>query len=98
MYNSQNLSKALHIPREELAVPYSACSHHLEGFTFGRDSNAPTDQIDQYIELAEYLRDKGFDMDDPTVETLQTWLLDFRVEFDWDDPKAMAFYEECNNN
>ena len=84
--------------RGELAEPYSVCSHHLEGLTFGRERQVPTDQIDYYIELAECLRDKSFDVDDPAVETLQTWLLDFRVEFDWDDPKALADYEECNNN
>ena len=84
--------------REELAEPYGACSEHLEGLTFGRGREDATEMVDQYMELAECLREMGFDldMDDPTVETLKTWLTDFRVEFDWDDPEAMEAYEECN--
>jgi len=31
--------------------------------------------------------------DDPTAETLDQWGMDFRVEYDWDDPKAMAAYQ-----
>ena len=82
--------------RAELAAPYKACSHHIEGLTFGQERQDPSEQIDQYIELVACLRDKGYDVDDPTAETLQTWLSDFRVEYDWDDPEAMADYEECN--
>jgi hypothetical protein len=44
------------------------------------------------------LRDQGYDLEDPTAETLDQWLVDFRVEFDWDDPDAKAAYEECSSS
>lgn len=85
------------ITREELAAPYEACSHHLEGLTFGRGREDVSEQVDTFVALATCLRDKGYDVDDPTAETLDQWGADFRVEFDWDDPKAMAAYEECSS-
>jgi len=85
------------ITREELEAPYEACSHHLEGLTFGRGREDVSEQVDTFVALATCLRNKGYDVDDPTAETLDQWGADFRVEFDWDDPKAMAAYEECSS-
>ena len=84
------------VTREELAEPYAACSHHLEGLTFGRERRDVSAQVDKFVKLATCLREKGYDMDDPTAGTLQVWLTDFRVEFDWDDPEAVEVYEECS--
>ena len=83
--------------REELAAPYEACSEHLEGLTFGREREDVSEQVDLFVALAECLHKKGYDMDDPTAETLKTWQADFRMEFDWDDPEAMEAYEECSS-
>ena len=47
--------------------------------------------------LAKAFRDKGYDVDDPTAETLGQWGADFRVEFDWDDPAAKEAYQECSS-
>ncbi len=91
------LAEGVAMTREQLEQAYEACSEHLEGITFGRERGDLTEQIDQFLALATCLRDKGYDMDDPTAETLQIWLADFRVEFDWDDPEAMEAYEECNS-
>jgi hypothetical protein len=85
------------VTRAELAEPYAACSHYLEGLTFGRQRNDVSQQVDKYVALAACLRDKGHDVDDPTAETLMTRLTDFRVEFDWDDPSAMEAYQECSS-
>jgi hypothetical protein len=82
--------------REELAAPYRASSHHLEGLTFGQERENLSEQLVHFVELAACLRDGGYEVDDPTTETPQTWLIKFRVEYDWDDPEAMADYEECN--
>ena len=84
---------------EGLAAPYEVCTHHLEGLTFGRAREDLGERVDEFLALAECLREKDidFDMNDPTAETLKTWLTDFRVEFDWDDPEAMAAYEECTS-
>jgi hypothetical protein len=84
------------VTREELAAPYEACFHHIEGLTFGRERGDLSEQVDQFVVLATCLRGKGYDVDDPTAETLDQWGTDFRVEFDWDDPDAMAAYETCS--
>ncbi len=91
------LVEGLTLSREELAVPYEACSKHLEGLTLGRKRQDASKQLDQFVALASCLNDKGYDMDEPTAASLDTWLLDFRVEFDWDDQAAVADYEECNS-
>ena len=91
------LVEGVTLTREELAEPYAACSHHLEGLSFGRERQDVTELVDQMVELAACLREKGYDVDDPTVETLGQWRMDFRVEFPWDDPAAKEAYEECNS-
>jgi hypothetical protein len=83
--------------RAELAEPYEACAHHLEGLTFGREREDMTERVDQFVALATCLREKGYDVDDPTAETIDQWGVDFRAEFDWDDPDAKAAYEECSS-
>jgi len=85
------------LTREELAAPYAACSHHIEGLTFGREHGDMSARIDQMVKLAICLNEKGYDVDEPTPETINQWGADFRVEFDWDDPDAMADYEECSS-
>jgi len=83
--------------REELGAAYEVCGHHLEGLTLGRERRDVSGQVDWFVALATCLRDKGYDVDDPTAETLQVWLGDFRATFDWDDPEAKAAYEECSS-
>jgi hypothetical protein len=83
--------------REEIAVPYEVCSEHLVGLTLGRERGDISEKIDEYVALAECLNEKGYEVDVPTAETLKTWLTDFRVEFDWDDPEAKEAYEECSS-
>jgi hypothetical protein len=86
------------VTRKELAKPYGACAHHLEGLSFGKERKEITELVDQMVELADCLRDKGYDVDDPTAETMKQWQVDFRVEFPWDDPEAKKAYEECSNS
>jgi hypothetical protein len=85
------------VTRAELAEPYAACFHHIEGFTFGRERADLSERVDQFVALATCLREVGYDVDDPTAETIEQWGADFRVEFDWDDPEAMQAYEECSS-
>jgi len=85
------------LTRKELAGPYQACAHHLEGLSFGRERRDVSEQVDQFVKLATCLREKGYDVDDPTAETIKIWLVDFRVEFPWDDPVTKEAYDECNS-
>ena len=57
-----------------------------------------SEQVDKLVELATCSREKGYDVEDPTAETLDQWGKDFRVAFDWDDPEAQAAYEECSDS
>lgn len=83
--------------RDELAEPYQACAHHLEGLSFGRQRTDVSAQVDQFVKIATCLRAKGYDVDDPTAETFGQWAADFRATFDWDDQDAMKAYEECSS-
>jgi len=74
---------------------WDACAEHLEGVTFAGSRGDKTAAVDEFVELASCLRESGFDVDDPTVETLEIWLEAFRAEFDFDDADAHAAYEAC---
>jgi hypothetical protein len=89
------LAEGVQISREEFGEAMAVCDKLLEGLTVGRERQDVTEVLDQRVALATCLREKGYDVDDPTAETLDQWGKDFRVEFDWDDPEAQAAYEEC---
>ena len=91
------LAEGVEVSREELGVAYDACAEHIEGLTLGREREDVSERVDELVALTTCLRDTGYDVDDPTAETLDQWGADFRVEFDWDDPEAMAAYEECSS-
>jgi hypothetical protein len=91
------LVEGVAVSREELGAAYEVCGKHLEGLTLGRERQDVSERVDELVALATCLRDKGYDVDDPTAETLDQWGADFRVEFDWDDPKAKAAYEACSS-
>jgi hypothetical protein len=91
------LAEGVQVTREEQGAAMEMCGKHLEGLTLGRRRVDMSDRIDEFVALATCLREKGYDVDDPTAETFEQWGVDFRVEFNWDDPKAKAAYEECNS-
>lgn len=83
---------------EDFGAAWESCEEHLEGFTFGKeraDVSAQVDRLDQFLALATCLRDKDYNVDDPTAETLDQWMGDFKEVFNWKDPAATADYEEC---
>ena len=81
--------------KKEWGPKWEACSAHLEGFTAERKRVDMSEQVDRFLALATCLREKGYDVDDPTAETLAQWQGDFKMEFDWKDPAAEADFEEC---
>jgi hypothetical protein len=91
------LAEGAQVSREEFEEAMEVCSKHLEGMTRGRERQDMSEQVDRLVDLATCLREKGYDVEDPTAETLEQWGKDFRVEFDWDDPEAVAAYEECSD-
>jgi len=84
--------------RKELAGPYVVCSHHIEGLSLGRKRGDITERVDKFVAIAICLNEKGYDVDEPTTETIGQWLIDFRTGFDWDDTDAQVAYEDCSNN
>jgi hypothetical protein len=91
------LAEGAQVSQEQFEAAMEVCGVHLEGLTMGRERQDRSKELDQRLALATCLREKGYDVDDPTAETLDQWGIDFRVEFDWDDPEAMAAYEECSS-
>jgi len=85
------------LTRAEWAAPFEVCGHHIEGISFGRERIDMSERVDQMVELATCLRGKGYDVDDPTIETIEQWRVDFRLGFNWDDPDAMEAYENCSS-
>jgi hypothetical protein len=85
---------------KQAAQAWEACEHHLDGFTGWEkkesDASEQAEQIDQYIALATCLREKNYDLDDPTAGTLDAWMGDFKKTLNWDDPAAVADYNECS--
>jgi hypothetical protein len=89
--------EGVELTREEWAAPYEVCGHYIEGTSFGREREDTSARGDQFVKIANCLSEKGYDVDEPTAETIDQWGIDFRVEFDWDDPEAMEAYEECSS-
>lgn len=83
--------------REEWATPYAVCGQHIEGISFGKESEDMNEQLDQMFALATCLNEKGYSVDEPTTGTIEQWLIDFRTGFGWDDPDAATAYEECSS-
>ena len=82
--------------KETMGQAWEACEHHLEGFTWEKKRVDVSELVDQYVALATCLREKNYDVDDPTAETLDSWMGDFKKSINWDDPDAVADYQECS--
>jgi hypothetical protein len=92
------LAEGVDLKGEGFGEAWEACEEHLEGFTFGKKDIDVSEQVDQFLALATCLRDKGYDVDEPTAETLDQWGEDFKKTINWDDPAAVADYEECSGD
>jgi hypothetical protein len=76
--------------KEALGAAWEACAEHLEGFTFEKERVDVSELVDQYVALATCMREKGYDVDDPTAETLEQWGEDFKYAINWDDPARLS--------
>jgi hypothetical protein len=75
---------------------WEACEHHLEGFTSEQERKDMSEVVDQYVAFATCMRERGYDVDDPTAETLEQWQADLKNAINWDDAAAVADHEECS--
>jgi hypothetical protein len=83
------------LSKEEWMAAYEVCGEIIENITFEKKEVDRSEQVDQYLALATCMRDEGFDVEDPTAETLDIWMGDFKTTIDWDDPDAEAAFETC---
>ena len=91
------LAEGEKITREEWGEAYAVCGHLIEDLSFEREANTNLERFEQFLRIATCLNENGYDVGEPTAEKIQIWLTDFRVEFDWDDPEAVADYKECSS-
>jgi hypothetical protein len=89
------LVEGSNVSKEEWIVAFEVCGEIIENITFEKEEDDRSEQVDQYLALASCLRDEGFDVDDPTAETLDIWMTDFKTMFDLDDLDAQAAFETC---
>jgi hypothetical protein len=92
------LAEGFEASKEKWFAADKVCGKLLEGITFGKERVDTSDTVDQYVELAACLREAGLDVDEPTAETLDVWLTDFKTVFNWDDPQAVQAYEACTGS
>ena len=92
------LAEGVEWDEETMGFAWEACAEHLEGFTFEEKRVDASEQVDQFVALAACLRDKGYDVDDPTAEMLEQWMGDFKMSINWDDPAAEADFGECSGD
>jgi hypothetical protein len=81
--------------KEEWIAAYEVCGDIIENITFEKKEVDRSEQVDLYVELAACMREAGFDIEDPTAETLDTWMGDLKTTFDWKDPDAQAAFDTC---
>jgi len=89
------LAEGFEASKEKWAAADAACGELIERVTFGKKRVDMSETVDQWVALATCLREEGLDVDDPTAETLEIWLTDFKTAIDWDDPDIVQAYESC---
>jgi hypothetical protein len=78
---------------EQLKSAWAGCEQHLDGVTFGKKGKDQADEIqwtDDLLELAECMREKDLNVDDPDVRKDG-----IEFEVDKNDPAVMDAVETC---
>ena len=83
------------VSKKEWIAAYEVCGEIIKKITFEKKEVDRSEQVDQYLALAACMRDEGFDVEDPTAETLDIWMGDLKTTVDWDDPDAEAVFDTC---
>ena len=76
---------------------WEACGSILDRITYEEEIEDKTEELEYYLELAACLREEGVEVADPTAETLDSWMGDFKTETDFDDPDTQAAFESCTD-
>jgi hypothetical protein len=81
--------------KEEFSEAYEVCGEIIGNITFAEKEIDRTAQLEQFIEIAACMNEAGFDVGEPTAETIDTWMGDLKNTFDWDDPDAQEVIDSC---
>lgn len=90
------LAEGLEWDGKRFGAAWEECDEHLEGFTWERKRVDMSELVDQLFAVTACLRDKGYDVDDPTAESLDQWKTSLTNALDFKDPEEEADYEECS--
>jgi hypothetical protein len=75
---------------------WEACGYILESFTFEGEKEDRSADLDYYLEVASCMREEGIEIEDPTAETLDTWMGNFKDTTNFDDPDTVTAFETCS--
>ncbi len=81
--------------KDEWIAAYEVCGEIIENITFAKKEVDRSAQLEQYLEVAACMNEAGFDVGEPTTETLDTWMIDLKENFDWDDPDTEEIFDTC---
>jgi hypothetical protein len=81
--------------KEQWGPAWETCAVHLEGFTWEKERVDVSEQLDRFLALTACLSDKGYDVDEPTAETLDQWQSEFKEGLNWKDPATEDDFNEC---
>lgn len=88
------------IDRETAGAAMEACASHLDGVTFGLDSEDRTEREDELLAFAACARENGYDMPDPDFSNMGAPGSGGGGPFagiDRDDPAFQAALEACSD-
>ncbi len=87
------------VDRENADAAFEACASHLEGVTFGLESEDRTEREDELLAFAACARENGYDMPDPDFSNAGTPGSGRGGPFagiDKDDPAFQAALQACS--
>jgi hypothetical protein len=81
--------------KEEWIEAYEVCGEIIENITFAEKEVDRSAQLEEYLEIAACMSEAGFDVGEPTAETLESWMENLKTSIDWDDPDAQEVIDTC---
>lgn len=74
---------------------FGACRSKLDGVTIGEPKASSGELLAQNERVAVCLRDRGFQVSDPTSANLDRWIGELKDAFQGGDPARRAALDEC---
>lgn len=90
------LAEGASATRDDWKSAYEVCGGIIENISISKKKVDRSAQLETYIEIATCMQDRGFDIEEPTAESLETWVSDLKNTFEWDDPDAQEAFESCS--